>query len=332
MRILAVCPNVLDSTSYYRAAGPLSDLTHRYGVEITYPGGIGWPDIAGADILFLQRPCTKEAVQAAKMAHRMGLPVWIDWDDDPFHVPVSNAAFETYAKKEIRANILELLAIAGEVTVSTPALAEVMAPTTKNVTVIPNAIDTRFLPMPVTRPDTLNAVLWRGSATHTEDLETVTAQFRDIVQENPETLFGFFGHIPTRIVCSDRTTAFPNVRVRGMTDLFIYFQAVRQFAPKVAVFPLVDDVFNRCKSNISWLETTVAGAVMLAPEIPEFVRPGIVNYRSAPEFRDALSSMLRGEFDLERLWLQSADHIRENLTLATVNQKRFAVASRLIQK
>lgn len=323
MKILAVCPNVLDSTSYYRAGGPLAYLRYTHGVETIYPPGVGWVELAGADVLFLQRPCSTEAVKVARMANRMGRPIWIDWDDDPFHVPVSNAAFETYAKKEVRQNILSCLKLAKVVTVSTPALLEIMAPHAANVVVVPNAINPMFTVLPAERPKTSDAVLWRGSATHTDDLATVGPQLRDLIIENEKTLFGFFGYIPAPIVCQDRTTAFPNVRVRNMSDIFIYFSAVQQFAPRIAVVPLVDDVFNRSKSNIAWLETHVAGAVTLAPEMPEWTRPGIINYRSPAEFREKLSAMIRGEFDLDTLWKESHAHIVEHLTLDTVNPKRM---------
>ncbi len=323
MKILAVCPNALDSTSYYRAAGPLTHLRHTNGIETTYPSGIGWPDLAAHDVLFLQRPCTTEAVRVAQMARRMNTPVWVDWDDDPFSVPVSNAAFETYAKKEVRANIISCLALSTAVTVSTPALAEIMAAHAKKVTVVPNAVNTMFTLIPPERPKTNNSVLWRGSATHTDDLATVGQQIRDAIIENPKTLFGFFGYIPAPIVCSDRTTAFPNVRVRNMSDIFVYFSAVQQFAPKIGIVPLVDDRFNRSKSNIAWLEMHMAGAVILAPEMPEWTRPGIVNYRSPAEFRDTLSAMIRDEFDLDTLWTESHAYITEHLTLDTVNPKRM---------
>lgn len=327
MRITAVYPNALDSTSFYRGAGPFSHLEkHHPDLKISTPPGLGWADMARADVLFLQRPSSAHVVAAAKMALRMNVPVWIDWDDDPFHVPISNQAFETYAMKETRQAVIDCLNCANVVSVSTPSLATVMSEAgAKNVVVVPNALDDRFMVPPPERPKVNNAVLWRGSMTHVDDLGTVTRQYRETIQQFPEWLFGFFGYLPPEIICESRLTTFGNVRVRGMSDIFVYFNAIRSFAPAIATFPLIDDTFNRCKSNIAWLETTCAGAVMLAPEIPEYQRPGIVTYRTAPEFREKLGDMIRGEYDLNALWNESATCIRNTLCLATVNQKRIEI-------
>ena len=49
-----------------------------------------------------------------------------------------------------------------------------------------------------------------------------------------------------------------------------YFQNLRRLKPTYCFVPLYDDVFNRCKSGIAWLEGTYAGAVCLASALPEF--------------------------------------------------------------
>jgi hypothetical protein len=51
---------------------------------------------------------------------------------------------------------------------------------------------------------------------------------------------------------------------------------LRGTSPDYIVVPLVNDAFNRCKSNIAWIEATNAGAVTIAPSyLPEFRGPAM---------------------------------------------------------
>lgn len=332
MNILTVCPNILDATSYYRAAGPLSFMERLNQIEPTiYADRVGWPQMASTSCLFLQRPAIPAAADIGRMAVSMNIPIWVDWDDDPTAIPISNGAFETYAKPATREAVMSCLKMASVVTVSTPALAETMKRLSQNVLVIPNAIDPRFTPLPAIRPQTNKAVIWRGSNTHSEDLASVEAEYRQAILDNPDTLFGFFGHMPSRIICQSETGTLPNVRVRGLSDIFVFFKALRSFAAGIAVFPLVDSPFNRAKSNIAWLETHTAGAVMLAPALPEFVRPGIVNYSDAADFKTKLTGLIAGEFDTDSLWKQAQEYIIENNSLYQTAGARYGMLSDLLR-
>ena len=95
--------------------------------------------------------------------------------------------------------------------------------------------------------------------------------------------------------------------------------------PKRAITPLCDTPFNRAKSNISWIESTVAGAVCVAPDFPEWNRPGIINYGPTRPFKDAVLEALEvANHGFENK--KSEEFIRENLMLSTVNQKRILIA------
>ena len=81
--------------------------------------------------------------------------------------------------------------------------------------------------------------------------------------------------------------------------------------------------FNKSKSNIAWIESTYAGLAVLAPDWPEWRRPGIVNYTDKEDFRQKLTSMMKGEYNLESLRQASWKYIREELTLEKTNEIRY---------
>ena len=60
----------------------------------------------------------------------------------------------------------------------------------------------------------------------------------------------------------------------------------------LAVVPLKDNLFNHAKSNLAWIEATCAGAMTLAPDWPEWRRPGVSNYESPLNFKKLLRERL----------------------------------------
>jgi hypothetical protein len=96
-----------------------------------------------------------------------------------------------------------------------------------------------------------------------------------------------------------------------------YFDKLRNSPASTLFVPLVDDTFNRGKSNCAWLEATWANMAVVhfndGPDtfLPEFDRPGILSLMEW--LADVRLSEAREE---------SLQYILENLTLGRVNALR----------
>jgi hypothetical protein len=62
---------------------------------------LDWPMFSDCDVLFLQRPHAIPQLMAAKDARRLGIPVWLDWDDDLLAAEKSNPASEGYRREMV---------------------------------------------------------------------------------------------------------------------------------------------------------------------------------------------------------------------------------------
>ena len=82
--------------------------------------------------------------------------------------------------------------------------------------------------------------------------------------------------------------------------------------------PMLDTVFNRAKSNCSWIEATSAGMVLIAPNLPEFQRPGVV---LTDHFFAGVKHVMEDDAYLEAFNL-SKEYIKNNLLLSKVNELR----------
>lgn len=336
------CPNPLDATSFYRGMGPFGHLRrwmpHIFFRQLEKFSGAS---LGFCDVVFLQRPFTAEHLQAAEMTLAERIPLWIDYDDDLFSVPLSNPTHSGYADPNRQRNVAKLLQLADIVTVSTQALKEKFDPlrqaaakqtdlgTRQPCIVIPNAINDQAYPRPPISAEKPKLVLWRGSSTHDEDLAAFTPQLMQVMEKHPTWTFNFVGKpfwMTVNKLPHARTLVTPPMTTRE------YFQFLAAVQPAVMITPLVRHPFNLAKSNIAWLEASWAGAACLAPAWPEWQRPGAVKYNSPAQFGVQLDDMLSGRIKVQERAAESWDFIEENLQLREVNKLRMGVVDWLIQE
>lgn len=327
MNILVIIPSVVDACSYYRGLGPLGHLEKNVpNTTLTITGTVTWYDILKCDLVYVTRPMDKSRIATINLARMAGKPVIVEWDDDPLSVPPHNPAW--IGHQEHRGEIVRSILTANLVIVSTDAIKksfmDKLGMDGQNIRVIPNAVDGSFLNPPFLRPKT-SGVIWRGSSTHMMDLESVREGFLKSIKDAVDTKFSFLGSYPSWAVQEK------NVQVLKGTDLVEYWQLMQEMNPAILTVPLENTEFNQCKSNCSWLEGTCFGAVTLAPKgLTEFEKPGVVMYEGSADFGFKLNDMINGTIDLDVKWNESANYIRQNLTLDQTNKQRIKLIQELI--
>ncbi len=87
-------------------------------------------------------------------------------------------------------------------------------------------------------------------------------------------------------------------------DPIYYFANLRAEKPRGIVTPLVEDVFNACKSNIAYLEATMAGAVCYSNQWGEFKNKGLnlseVNNKHHKEVHEAATIDVKENYSLKQ--------------------------------
>ena len=99
-------------------------------------------------------------------------------------------------------------------------------------------------------------------------------------------------------------------------DPIYYFNNLRYTKPRAIITPLVEDVFNECKSNIAYLEATMAGALCYSNQWGEFKGKGL-----------SLSELERRSPELHAI---ASEDIRENYNLTKLNDRRIELFKSLI--
>lgn len=158
----------------------------------------------------------------------------------------------------------ETVRIADLVTTTTPELAKVIRKyRTGKIAVLPNLIDfDRFLPMKK-KNDGKIRIVWQGGSAHFHDLCMVAPELISFAKKHPEVEYVFQGVAYSAIFkeIQDRVSW-----LSWHGDIYTYPLSVRELSGDIAICPLTDDAFNRCKSPLKYCE-------MAAMKVPVVASP-----------------------------------------------------------
>lgn len=328
MKLLSLTVNKNDTTSFYRANGVFHDLKKQMDIDITSMdfrqlNDMSWATLFLYDAVFMQRPYQAVAVQLAQYCREIGLPLWMDYDDNLFEVPIDNPGYDIWAAPAIQKNMNSLIQIADVVSVSTHGLKQAFEKLNKNIQVIPNAFNADLFSYR-NNPKTNKNMLWRGSNTHNVDLMMYLDEIHHCTQKYTDWTFTFFGYNPYFLPHT------PNRKYIKSTDPIYYFRQLYKLAPRAMFVPLVNSVFNRCKSNIAWIEATFAGAVCLAPKWEEWNMPGAITYENNAEFLEKMELILNEKVNFKKYNTLSWEFIMEELRLDKINRQRVKLIESLV--
>lgn len=348
-RLAVYCPRGDDATSLVRGMGPFAAMEKaepRFEVmrPVLGPEGqeLTWDWLARCDAVFVQRPWLPVHAQLCVQAKLMGLPLWVDWDDDYLSIHPSNPNYRGFMHPALRETLQQVANLADVVTVTTAELARRVRDLVERgsgergadrkdgkdkVLVVPNACHWDLPEGP--RHGRQRRLTWRGGASHELDITSVLRELSEVARlpQFCNWEWCFLGDTPWQV-----EQAMPRERCLGGfgAEPWLYMESLQRLQPYVHIVPLANYRFNPCKSNLAWLEATAAGAVVIAPGGPkweEWDRPGILHYESPAEFgkvlRWTLESYREGREHPEVA--ASRGFIREELTLERVNGQRWEI-------
>lgn len=309
-----------DASSFYRCQGVFPYINEHNLVltDISHLNYGSWVNMLSCDVLFMQRPFDESHLYFITQAKNMGKKIIVDFDDLITDVPEHNPCYSLYLHN--KKHILQILRIANEVWVSTESLKQQWSRYNKNIYVISNAHNDYVFP--VEKKKNFNreskTIFYRGGDTHRLDLMGISAEISIIAKNNSCFNFYFMGcddNHEFRRINSENS----NVMVTNGVPFIQYFNHLCELNPLLMLCPLEETTFNSCKSNISWLEGTYAGAAFVGKKtLPEFSYEPIFNIDKLGKFEDYIQPKRA-----ERFHNESWNYIKNNLLLSITNQQRI---------
>ena len=324
------CQN--DTTSFLRAMGAFTHPTLKPYIEIMreplkQEWVFDWSYFFEADLIYLHRPSNLHDRQIIDQAKQIGIPVWVDLDDDLENVTPDNPAFGVYDKEDSKATIrfacneADVLSCGGEIHAE-----KLRKQLGREVHLIPNALDDRLLSLK--KPFSMNRQLsWRGSESHRTDLLFYQNEIEKILDRHNLDA-RFFGLNPYFLNWQNTR----KISWLGVSNLFDFYVALTSTNSTFHMHPMVDTWFNRVKSNLCWTDATLAGSVICAPNLPEYNRPGIFQFKASDRhsFFHAMDEMINSlERELTQAHNLSWEWIKDNILLSRVNLIRLNILKNL---
>lgn len=281
-----------------------------------------------ADIVVVQRLFPlPQTWQYIEQILAKGKPVIYESDDLLVEIPESNMhQGDTILAAQY---ICDLAKRAKAVSVSTEPLAKFWRAQGVNAKVIPNVLNQLVWQRPVASGSGPIIIGYAGTPSHLADLSLLEeALFRIAGEHGNLVEFHFYGCV------TDKLARLPQSRVIPFEDDYEAYAALLQNSRMdIALSPLADNRFNRCKSNIKWLEYSACGIPGIFSDLPPYSscveqgKTGLLVENCSDKWFMAMDVLIKNSPLRASIATQARVHVLQNFTLATGAQRFMDVFS-----
>lgn len=243
----------------------------------------------------LDFPHSFEIWQDLRMRHQK--PFLMEIDDFCGDVPIGNEAFDQFRPGSRRYQIImEQMRNSDGLVVSTPYLAKQYKGYNENIYVMPNSMDLNEWDCDKKKGKSDRIRIgWIGGGTHGPDLEMVQPVIEEITKAYKNVWFYCIHGVPN---CYKKM---PKVYwTHKWATINLYPRFLSSFKFDIGIAPLIDNNFNRGKSNLRWLEYSAQKIPTVASPLPDFTRViknGSNGYiaNSIQDWKDSLKELIEDE-------------------------------------
>lgn len=253
-------------SKYWRLVDPLKYLEKRGFKTLLSENGINKADATWADANVIQSCTDKNGIAYLyQLQQEEGKKLVVECDDF-FDLNEDSPFNEEHDLFEAKFVITQTMKFADMITTTTPYLAKKLRKYNKNVVVLPNYIDYERWNQPYMPNDTKKIRIgWAGSITHLNDMKMIVKPLKKICKE--------FKNIQLVIIGDPRVAElFKGLNVESMNGVpfEVWPSKLHSLRLDIGLAPLRDTEFNRCKSNIKWIEYSIA-------KVPGVYSPTVYN-------------------------------------------------------
>jgi glycosyltransferase involved in cell wall biosynthesis len=241
---------------FYRIMQPAAFLKLLLHHEVKLAFDFRIQELLAYDLIIFQRQTTSEVFEAIKLLKALKKTVVYEIDDSPWDLP------SDHPKKAITIERMPtaeaIIQACDAVTTSTEPLAERLRRLNKNVYIIPNYV-AEINPIP--KFESKIRLGWAGSISHHMDFNADIIQaIKDIKQKYKERIeIVFCGWIPDEL--KGHATYYEFV------EPIYYLGFLNQLRLDIGIIPCANNTFNKCKSNLKFLEYSITRTASIASAI-----------------------------------------------------------------
>lgn len=232
-----------------------------------------------ADIVVFQRPMERNRIEVAKLLKQAGKKIVMDNDDTYLKGGGVLDKVLQFTKEEVQQKqqklddlLKEFASLADLVTVSTEPLAKEYAEVNPNTVVLPNCVDPDDWEEPLRNETDIIRIGLVGSVVSDRDYKPIQTLIEDLLK-SPKIKLVVFGLPPKRADTVLAQEVFKddldfwlskNVEWQPFVQIADYNETLNNLRLDMMLIPRQEDYFNRCKSNLKFLEASMLEIPVIA--------------------------------------------------------------------
>ena len=301
----------------------------------------------GVKTVRIQRQATPAQLKFVKylkqLSDKLAFNLVYEIDDIVFYedIPKYNRFRGAFVDDEIRNSTIEMMQLADEITVTCDYMKDYYADKTgnRNITKIPNypprfwldQYDELMVEKNYSKRKKKPRVLYAGSGAHfdVDNLDGQRDDFGHVVDAVRKTVnkyqWIFIGAYPPRL--GDLVRA-GKIEFYQWTNLYDYPRLVKKVKPNVLVAPLVDNVFNRSKSDLKFVEGCAFGVPAICQDLCTY-EDAFFKFKTGSEMVDQIDHVMKdkntfmkivrkGRMLADKRWLENPENIDKYTELYTL--------------
>ena len=260
-------------------------------------------------------------------------PVLAEIDDNIVSTASYNPAYESYTPdSRFRQIALDQLRHADGVITTTPDLKSVYEEFNDNVYEINNSIDFEHWGRVHKKGKSGIRIGWAGGASHTEDLALIEGPMKNILRDYKDVKFVFIHGVPGFAKGLDNVEC---IQKFARIDKYPQFLASQDL--DIGMAPLVDNSFNRGKSNLRWLEYSALGIPTVASNVGHFastIKDGVDGLlaNDPAEFESNLRRLIEDRKYRRKLGREAQTRVSRDFNVDGVIKTYISVLEEVIER
>lgn len=298
------------------------------GIEIIngVQNGIVNPDLAAdGDAVIFQREFPKNVLvydQIIANARAAGKFIFYELDDLLFQLPENHPERKQELYNDALLPMITAIAYADLILVPTDELRHIAESFNPNVIVLPNYLDDTLWHLKAPK-DSLNAqpvkIGYMGSNSHTPDLALIAPVIKEILDKYGKNVEVDIWGTPLPQDLSEVEGINWHPSPTNVYKDFVKFFQTLEF--DIAIAPLADNLFNRCKSGLKFLEYSANSAPGVYSRIAPYesiVEDGVNGFLASneEEWSSSLSKLIEDATLRQKMLKAAQKKIRENWLLS----------------
>lgn len=255
-----------DATGCQRMIYPLTAMRDRYNFSFEVLNSFdAKAQIKKADIVWLQCVIGSQQRSLLDYCNTHGVPVVIDYDDYFAELPSNVVGRFSLPQKEITENWKYYLRSADIITVPCEALAtEIKKLTDKQVKILPNLIKKEIflshLDYDPYKDTSEIRIMYSCSESHLDDFNFISPVLRWLSYWYPQVKILTNGKLDF-LFHNPKYTG--KARHIGRVSYESYYKTLAEYRPHIFLAPVLDSVYNRCRSDLKYRQAAVLKCAFL---------------------------------------------------------------------